>query len=214
MLRHGKAVLSSLELKGLVFNRLTILKEEIKNKHGHRMASALCECGNTGIYVLFSITSGRTKSCGCLQKERAASAQYLHGLTKHSLYFIWNSIKWRCYNPKCPAFKNYGERGVRMCDEWKNDFKLFYDWCINNGWEEGLELDKDILGNGLLYSPETCCFVTTKENSRHRRNTVILEFNGVKKPLTEWAELFNKNPAILSQRIRRNGWSIERAITT
>jgi len=88
-------------------------------------------------------------------------------LITHPLYQVWAGIKDRCYNTNCKTFNRYGGRGVVICEEWKNNFKKFYDWAINNGWEQGLEIDKDVKAKELgipplLYSPEMCCFVTKK----------------------------------------------------
>lgn len=82
-----------------------------------------------------------------------------HGLNDHPLYRKWNGFKTRCYNKNNPKYHRYGGRGVIVCNEWVNNFKAFYDWAILNGWEEGLQIDKDIkahkLGKeGLIYSPE------------------------------------------------------------
>lgn len=67
-----------------------------------------------------------------------------HGLSKHPLHNVWHGIKCRCYGKSSKGYNNYGALGVIMCDEWKNNFKSFYDWAISNGWEKGLQIDKDI----------------------------------------------------------------------
>lgn len=121
-------------------------------------------------------------------------------------------MKQRCYNSKDAAYLNYGGRGVRVCNSWLDDFKLFFDWCINNGWQEGLQLDKDIKGNGLLYSPETCCFVTAKENSNTKRNCHLLEFNGEIKNITQWSEEHGVPEKRIHWRIKK-GWTIKDALT-
>lgn len=101
-----------------------------------------------------------------------------HGLANHKLYRVWDGIKQRCYNPKNIAYKRYGAVGIIMSDEWKNDFKKFYDWAIDNGWKEGLEVDKDIICNKLkinpkLYSPETCMIVTPRVNGLNSSWTIL-----------------------------------------
>lgn len=78
-------------------------------------------------------------------------------------YNIWSGMLSRCYNTKHPAYHNYGGRGVQVCSEW-HSYQNFARWADNNGYFEGAHLDKDILGNGLLYSPKTCKFVTRQEN--------------------------------------------------
>src|SRR6185437_1452535 len=164
---------------GIKHNRLTILKDlGVFNRK--RYCTAICECGVIKDYLYASIKHERTKSCGCLRIESNRRCHHtIHGLSNHPLFKIWSDVKKRCYNIKCKAYKNYGGKGVIMCDEWLNNFKCFYDWCINNGWEKGLELDKDKLSpykTGNIYSPEFCCFLTAKENMKYRSNSVVIEY--------------------------------------
>lgn len=84
------------------------------------------------------------------------------------LQSVWFSMIRRCYSPKCKAYKGYGAKGVKVCEEWINSKLAFCKWAMANGWREGLQIDKDILGDGKLYSPETCCFVTQLENLKNR----------------------------------------------
>ena len=91
-----------------------------------------------------------------------------HNISKHPLYNVYNNMINRCYDTNNKSYNDYGARGVVVCDEWKNSIDNFYNWAIKNNWELGLHLDKDIKGNGFLYSPNTCTFVTPKVNSNKR----------------------------------------------
>jgi len=98
-----------------------------------------------------------------------------HGLSKHPLYYKWQSIKQRCYNKNSIGWKIYGGKGITVCDEWKNSFEAFFDWSIQNGYSPEKVIDKDILSEKLgvspaIYSPDTCMYITQKEN-----NSVILQ---------------------------------------
>lgn len=137
-----------------------------------------------------------------------------HGLSKHPLYRVWRGIKLRCYIKSATGYDNYGGRGVRMCEEWRNDFKAFYDWCISNGWKHGLDIDKDIKGNSFLYSPETCLIVTNKQNCNKRKSNRILSFNGKKQTISEWSDEIGISRNTIRMRINKHGWSIEDALTT
>ncbi len=100
-----------------------------------------------------------------------------HGLSKHKLYKVWDSMKDRCYRKKNTAYKRYGGSDVIVCDEWKNDFMAFYTWAIDK-WKPGLCIDKDILCKKLnispkIYSPQTCQFITSRENSMASLRVVI-----------------------------------------
>jgi len=77
-------------------------------------------------------------------------------------------MKQRCYNKNNKNYKWYGAKGVRVCDSWQT-FANFHKWAVNNGYKKGLHLDKDIKGNGKLYSPESCCFVTPKKNIQYNK---------------------------------------------
>jgi hypothetical protein len=136
-----------------------------------------------------------------------------HGLSFHPLYVVWSNIKARCYYKKAKSYSDYGQKGVTMCSEWKNNFKSFYDWCIENGWSKGLEIDKDIKGTGLLYSPEMCLIVTRKENVNNKSNKLQIEFNGETKNLSEWQDRTGIEQGILWDRIFRYKWSAEKALT-
>lgn len=195
------------------YGRLTIIQRLSKTK-----CIAKCECGIEKEYFTSNITSGKTLSCGCLNRqkssERYAALNLSHGLSGHALYSIYHSMISRCYDINDISYKNYGGKGVIVCDEWRNDFMKFFEWAINHRWREGLQLDKDINGNGKVYSPETCQFVTRKINCRNRTTNKIIEHSGQSKTLAEWCEIYNiKNHSMVLGRISR-GWDIDKALTT
>jgi len=177
---------------------------------------AICECGNTVERYLNVLKSGGSRSCGCLRrtmaKEWGAARMKKHGNCKHPLMRVWDAMIQRCHNPNNDSYKNYGARGVKVCDTWRNSFIEFFDWATNNGWQEGLQADKDIKGNGLLYSPETVIFVSAAENSRYKRNNIIITYQNETKCLTDWATHIGINACTLTTRIKR--WGIDRAMTT
>ena len=100
-----------------------------------------------------------------------------------TIYWAWKAMKQRCLNPKCHAYKNYGARGITVCEEWMK-FEPFCEWALSNGYVRGLDLDrKDNSGN---YTPENCRWVSRRENVNNRRKTIYLTVNGERKPRTEW----------------------------
>lgn len=135
-----------------------------------------------------------------------------HGLRSHPLYGKWWDMKSRCYRPNRDRYNCYGGRGIKVCDEWKDDFKAFYDWAIAAGWKEGLTLDRiDVDGN---YEPSNCKWVTKHEQAQNRQNTIWVTYKGVTKNLKEWSSELGIKYLTLYMRINKYGWSIEQAFTT
>ena len=92
--------------------------------------------------------------------------KYKHGYCKHRLYGLWCDMKKRCYNKTFKQYKDYGGRGIKVCDEWMNP-KVFIDWGKSNGWERGLEIDR--IDNDGNYEPDNCRFVTAQVNNCNTR---------------------------------------------
>lgn len=196
---------------GVTFCLLTITQDLGLFNNGSRRVLAKCKCGSEREYLLNNIKTGHTKSCGCLVFGNGKNL-LIHGLSHHKLHHVWGSMIGRCNNPKNKKYKDYGGRGVVVCDEWASNFKSFYDWAIDK-WAEGLQLDKDKLGNGLLYSPNTCCFISCKENQNNKRSNVLIGYKGEIKTVTQWATLFGFSRHLIFRRLK-NGWNIDKALNT
>ena len=149
-----------LDLIGKTFGRLTVLDEYIPAGSVTKW-KCRCECGNETYVHRGKLLAGTTKSCGCIAKS-------LNGLSDHILYSKWWSIKERCYKEYHPSYKNYGAKGVRLCEEWQ-DFMAFFNWSMANGFEDGLTIErKDASGD---YSPENCEWITLAENVARSNRT-------------------------------------------
>lgn len=171
-----------------------------------------CECGNTKVVEWKKLKSGNTKSCGCIRKEKTSQMAMKHNLWQSKLYTRWHQIKNRCYNKNYNRYKNYGGRGIVICDEWKNDFKAFYDWAMNNGYKENLTIDRiDINGN---YEPNNCRWITNYEQQHNKRNNKLLTYKGETKCIAEWARIMGLSHTILTNRIFKYKWDIEKAFFT
>lgn len=144
------------------YNNITLLEELDKyiNPCGmaQRYFSYKCDCGNVKQATLNHIRTGNVKSCGCLVKTR-------NGLGRTSICNVWRGIKSRCYGKANPKY--YSERGIVMCDDWRNSFDSFYTWSMDNGYKEGLQIDR--INTDGNYEPSNCRFVTAKENCNNRR---------------------------------------------
>ena len=137
-----------------------------------------------------------------------------HGQTNTQLYIVWEGIKDRCYNTKDRAYKDYGGRGITVCDEWRNNFVAFREWAYANGYvEERLpsgrnRLSIDRKDNNAGYSPNNCRWVDAKTQSNNKRNNRNLTINGETRTIAEWTALCGFKPSTLKTRLYR-GWSIE-----
>jgi len=166
------------DLKNKRFGRLVVLDLSdgyVDEKYKRRGWVCECDCGNVVLLRGDVIQRENTYGCGC----GAGSHLKTHGLSKHPLHSIWKGMKARCYNNKCEAYKNYGGRGILVCDEWLDNFTTFFEWSLSNGWEVGLEIDRQ--DNDGNYEPNNCRFVTQLINARNKR--------GVKLSKTKAAEI-------------------------
>lgn len=119
-----------------------------------------------------------------------------------SLYWAWKAMKQRCLNPKCKAYRNYGARGIRVCEEWL-EFEPFIKWAVLNGHRKGLELDR--IDNNSDYSPHNCRWVSRKENINNRRRTIRLKVGGIVKARTKWEENLHLPQGILKAWVNTHG---------
>ncbi len=127
-----------------------------------------------------------------------------------TLYRKYRHMKGRCYNPNDKAYKDYGGRGISICDEWLNSYEAFEKWSLSNGFEEGLAIDR--IDNDGNYEPENCRFVTAKENNQNRRSSRFFTINGQTKNLQQWCDFYGIERGAVNTRLQ-NGYSIEEALT-
>jgi hypothetical protein len=195
-----------IDITGQKFNRLTVIeRSHFKNKNTYW--KCICECGNETIIRGRAIRNGETKSCGCLNKEvvskNSKTLKLKHGgcVKKNSLYTAWMNIKGRCSNKNKPEYKNYGGRGIRMYSSWKNDFSEFKEWALNNGYEEGLTIDRiDVNGN---YEPNNCKWATRTEQANNKRNTVYVMYEGELRSINEVSKLTGLRQQLLQSRKKK-----------
>lgn len=175
------------DLTGQKFGRLTVLKTFRFDKYTKCVCK--CQCGNEKTINATDLVRGRTKSCGCLQKEVTSKTFTRHGQRHTRLYKIWEDMKKRCYNTNCKVFNHYGGRGITVCQEWLDDFMNFYNWAIANGYNDSLTIDR-INFNGN-YESSNCRWVDMKTQARNTRHCHYVEYKGIKKPISEWCEELN-----------------------
>lgn len=147
-----------------------------------------------------------TTECKCKKNKNNT-----FGYSKDGLYKIYRGIINRTTNPNHCAYKNYGARGIKICEEWFNDFTLFYQWSINNGYIKGLTIER--INNDKGYFPDNCCWITRNQQQTNKRNNHLVTYKGITKTISEWAREYNIKFNTLSYRINK-GWSIEKSLNT
>ena len=138
-------------------------------------------------------------------------ASFKHGKTGSRLYEVWHHMKSRCYYTKNKNYNAYGGRGIAVCDEWKNDFMSFYNWAMENGYDDTLTIDR--IDNNKGYSPNNCRWATAKQQVMNRTNTLQIAYKGKTKPLMEWCEILNLSYNTIWTRLHKYNWTVEKAFT-
>lgn len=203
-----------LNLIGNSYGRLVAVSRLKNYKYKATYYFCICSCGGHNIISTSHLRSGATKSCGCLRDEstiRRNIENSTHKLSYSPIYRLWININSRCYNKKDNNYHNYGGRGISVCREWRDNRASFFKWAIENGYIEGLQIDR--IKNNKGYYPKNCRFVTNKVNSRNKRTNKYLNYNGKEKCMTEWAEIYGINIGTFGSRIR-SGWGVKETIET
>lgn len=200
-----------IDLSGQKIGRLTVIARVGTSRQREALWLCKCECGNEIIIRGSDVRTRHTISCGCWKRENAKDMLTKHGKRNTRLYHIWSGMKDRCNNPRNIGYNLYGGRGIKVCEEWSQDFMAFYQWASENGYTDKMTIDRiDANGN---YCPENCRWETQKAQQNNRRNNHVISFNGGTHTLTEWAEITGIKCSTIYARLKR-GWTIERALTT
>ena len=167
------------DLTGKRFGRLTVIGRAEKGKFGSAWLCK-CDCGKEKVVSRSHLTSGETRSCGCLQREHQETGSITHGGTHEKLYGVWSAMKRRCLNKNCSEYKYYGGRGIAVCEEWLHDYAVFREWSLASGYVENegrnvLTLDRT--DNDGPYAPWNCRWVDMKTQV-HNRKKYLTEVSG------------------------------------
>ncbi|MBD1871929.1 hypothetical protein H6F75_00395 [Nodosilinea sp. FACHB-131] len=207
--------------RGMKFGRL-LVKEFVKVENRRSYWLCECDCGNTSIVMGVNLRhGGGTNSCGCASKEAIASTGKLRpskslapaGPDYRRLWKIRVGMIARCYDPRQLFYKDYGGRGITVCDEWLHSFDAFYFWAIASGYSPELSIDRK--NNDEGYSPDNCKWSTAKEQAHNRRSSKRYEAFGESKVLEEWGR--DSRAVVCKNTIKirvANGWDFQSAMTT
>lgn len=214
----GYRSFNCLKLDGKKFGRLKVIKYIFKKKNYHYW-ECRCDCGKIVNVKGSLLNTGNTKSCGCLRTDNIRKAILKHGMRDNSFYKIWCSMRYRCYNKNQKGYKNWGGRGIKVCDNWlgENGFLNFkkdmYDGYldhINKYGKRNTCLDRR--DNDSNYSKNNCRWVDRfEQNSNTRRNKYII-FNGEELTMSGWARKLGVDRSTILYRIFKANWPLERAL--
>jgi hypothetical protein len=199
-----------LEISGQRFGRLLVIGPAYADKRNQWHWRCLCDCGNETIVFGYNLKSGQTTSCGCYNKEVISS----HKMKGTKAYNRHSQMKQRCSNPKHIHYKDYGGRGITLCEEWQT-FEGYWEWAKSNGYDDSLSIERiDVNGN---YEPSNCKFIPLAEQPLNTTHNVFITHKGETKIEKEWLRQWSKETglrlATIKDRIKRYGWTIEEAIT-
>lgn len=173
------------------------------------MYKCVCDCGTDRVLRRSSLTSGNSKSCGCLARELAAERCTTHGDTGIRLYRIWAGIIQRCCNSRDRyEWRKYGGRGIRVCKDWR-EYESFKTWALSTGYADNLTIER-IDPNGD-YCPTNCRWATTYEQGNNKRTSSRIYFNGETGTIREFADKYGLPYSCLYSRLK-SGWPVERAL--
>lgn len=205
---HGKKMIArgickspdAKDLTGKRFN-LWIVVSRAQNKNGRIYWNCRCECGTERPVLGQNLVNGTAKSCGCLNRllasKRMKQMSHRDYETGTRLYEIWKNMKARC-SPRDTTGRYYS-RGIRVCDEWKNNYAAFMNWAIQNGYTNELTIDR--INNDKGYYPENCRWATYKEQGNNKSTNRHIVFNGVKKTMSQWADELNLSYSTIKYRV-------------
>ena len=189
---------------GNKYGRLTVLEDApdkiYRNGAHDRVEKCICECGKIKFVKLGELKSGRTKSCGCYHDEACKNRATSHGMANTRLYRIWCLMKTRCSNPSAQYYYLYGGKGIKVCDEWKDNFEEFCNWSILSGYNDSLTIDR--IDSNKDYCPNNCRWVTFEVQANNTSRNRIIEYNGKKYTMSEFSKNFNFPYNTLKARLR------------
>lgn len=205
-----------LNLIGKKFGRWIVINFAYKRK-GYPYWQCKCECGTTRAILLYGLLNGRSKSCGCLKRDKLRKKHFIHGFVGTKFYRIWNGIKRRTLDNNSIVYKNYGGRGIKVCDRWlkfknfRDDMYESYLVHVQKFGEKDTSIDR--IDNNGDYCKENCRWATWKEQSINKRNNHLIVYKNKTLTLSQWSKIYNMKFNTLLNRINR-GWPIQQVFTS
>jgi hypothetical protein len=185
---------SPLHLERVFFMEKSILIQDlgqeypnINSKKKYHFAIYKCYCGNTFRCQTSHFNSGHTTSCGCYQVKVTTDRCFKHGMSNTKIFYVWANMITKCYNKKYKQYKDYGGRGIKMCNEWLHDSTAFINWAMSHGYKEGLQINR--INNDGNYEPSNCKFSDRPEQTQNTRLLMVTNtsgYRGVSRKHNKW----------------------------
>lgn len=201
----------------------SISAEEARVAYGEKhLSSTIWYCRKKGYYIKTAKNPDNLRSYAIFvlgderqKKAEESKPKYTHS-THPRLWKVWASMRYRCNDPKTDSYKNYGGKGIKVCDEWASDFQNFAEWAINNGYDSEAafgECTIDRIDGNDDYKPSNCRWVTMQQQSNNKCTNVVIAFQGEERTAAEWGQITGIAPDRIRKRLSA-GWSVEEALTT
>jgi hypothetical protein len=197
------------DLSGMRFGRLTAVRPGEDAPNGKPRWVCKCDCGTLTLSPAANLKNGCTQSCGCINRERLHN-QSTHGMTGAPEYTVWRSMMGRCYNAKARHYKDYGGRGIAVCDQWR---RSFVEFMLHVGIRPSPHHSLDRINNNRGYEPGNVRWATHKQQQNNRRNTRRFDYKGEHLTIRELSAVCGIKYQTLYSRLNRDGWAINDATT-
>lgn len=189
---------------GKKYGKWTVVSFSHRDKYSQKLYTCECECGTKKVLPIHSLVNGHNTQC-------RKCAHTKHGLCHTRIYKIYKNIIQRCENPRRDHYKNYGGRGIKICEEWRNNPLSFYKWAVSNGYQDWLTIDRiDVNGD---YCPENCRWVDRKTQANNKRTNKCIFYKSERYTIAEFAEKFNINKNTIQCRLKNKPDNIENLIS-
>lgn len=196
-----------INMAGKRFGMITAKSFAGTNRHKAAKWNCECDCGKSCVKLGHLLRSGKTTSCGCYHRKQAADRLTTHGESKSGLWHTWKNMVDRCLNPSSKQYADYGGRGISVCDRWAASFLEFMS---DMGAKPSAGMTLERVDNDAGYSPENCRWASRKDQARNKRSNVVIELDGERLVLADWAKRIGITANALTLRLYR--WPLRKAL--
>lgn len=195
-----------IDLTGETFGEWAVISYAGRTANNAALWLCRCSCGNEKAVVGQTLREGKSVQCRSCSTRNALTKPFRGNRIVH----VFSGMKQRCYNPNNKEYRNYGGRGITVCDEWRDNPQTFYAWAYTNGFADGMSIDR--IDNNHGYSPLNCRVVPLSSQSKNRRTSHIITIDGETRCLSEWCSLYGIDRHAPIKQAKENGITVEEAL--